>query len=142
MDLIFKDKEYVLEKELNEIDETKATPEEFLKYRRHCNDATKVSCIKFANMTPEHQMFYEDYWPYEMNNDPVEKYHKRSRQEKYEVVLNSFPSCYDHFILAYHLKNTKTILAQLHNLQQTGKSRMKGKNLTPSTSSLIPIDFM
>ena len=61
MDLRFKDKEYVLKKYLNEIDETIATPEEIVEYRRQCNDATKVACIMVATMTLELQRFYEDY---------------------------------------------------------------------------------
>ena len=32
------------------------------------------------------------------------------------MVLNSFLSCYDKFILAYHLSNIETTLDQLHNL--------------------------
>ena len=132
----------------------------------------------------ELQRFYEDYWPYDINNDLVEKYHKRDRQEKYEVVksfiackikeresminhmqrmqrylerlvrinvhfdeelaidmvLNSLPSCYDQFILAYHLNNTKTTLAQLHNLLQTDELGMKGKNPTPSSN--VPIHII
>ena len=31
------------------------------------------------------------------------------------MVLNSLLSCYDQFILTYHLTNTETILAQIHN---------------------------
>ena len=37
-------------------------------------------------MIPKLQKFYEDYWPYEINLDLVEKFPKRARQEKYEVV--------------------------------------------------------
>ncbi|XP_023768339.1 uncharacterized protein LOC111916919 [Lactuca sativa] len=86
MSLRFEDKEYVLEKELNEIDESKATPEEIAEYRTHYKDATKVSCIMVATMTPELQRFYEDYWTYEMCKDLMEKYHQRARQERYEIV--------------------------------------------------------
>ena len=39
-----------------------------------------------ATMIPELKIFYDDYWPYEMNLDLVEKFHMRARQEKYEVV--------------------------------------------------------
>ncbi|KAL7609821.1 uncharacterized protein LOC111881525 [Lactuca sativa] len=143
-------------------------------YKKDYDDATKVSCIMVATMAPELQRFYEDYWPYEMNNDLEEKYHIRARQEKYEVVksfmackmkegesvcnhvqrmqrymehiirlnvhfdeefaidmiLNSLPSFYDHFILSYHLNNTETTLAQLHNLLQIAESETKGKNPT------------
>ncbi|KAD3641221.1 hypothetical protein E3N88_30445 [Mikania micrantha] len=84
MALRFEDKEYVLDKELIEIDEERATPEELAAYKKHYMDATKVACIMVATMTPELQKFYEDYWPYEMNKDLMEKYHKRARQEKSE----------------------------------------------------------
>ena len=57
MALCYEDKEYVLNKELNEIHETKATPEEIAEYRAHCKDATNVSCIMVATMTPELQQF-------------------------------------------------------------------------------------
>lgn len=176
MDLCFEDKEYVLEKPLDDIDEESATTEQIVAYKKHYNDATKVSCIMVATMTPELQRHYEDYWPYEMNKDLMEKYHKRARQEKYEVVkslitsnmkdgesvsshvqrmqryvdrlvklnvnfdeelavdivLNSLPSCYDQFILTYHMNNNETTLSQLHNLLRTAEVGMKGKSI-PST---------
>lgn len=53
MTLRFEDKEYVLEKELVEIDEDKATPEELASYNKHYGDATKVACIMVATMVPE-----------------------------------------------------------------------------------------
>ncbi|XP_023743005.1 uncharacterized mitochondrial protein AtMg00810-like [Lactuca sativa] len=61
MALRFEDKEYVLEKELLEIDETKSTFEERAEYKKHYNDATKVACTMVVIMTPELQWFYEDY---------------------------------------------------------------------------------
>ena len=79
--------DYVLKKELNEIDEEKATPKELSAYKKHYNDAKKVACIMVATMTPELQRSYENYWPYEMN-----KYHKRARQEKYKVVKSHIAS--------------------------------------------------
>ena len=39
-----------------------------------------------ATMTPKLQRFYEDYWQFEMNNNLVENYNKRARQEKFEIV--------------------------------------------------------
>jgi hypothetical protein len=179
MALRFEDKEYVLDKELGEIDEEIATPEELATYKKHYVDATKVACIMVATMTPELQKFYEDYWPYEMNKDLIEKYHKRARQEKYEIVkslisskmkdgesvsghvqrmqryvdrlvrlnvhideelaidivLNSLPSCYDQFILTYHLNNSETTLSQLHNLLRTAETGMKGKSDAPAPAN-------
>ena len=71
--------EYVLEKRLDEIDETKVTPEEVAAYEKHYKDATKVACIMVATMTLELQRHYEDYWLYEMNNELMKKYHKCAR---------------------------------------------------------------
>ena len=51
-----------------------------------------------------------------------------------DIILNSLSSCYDQFILTYHLNNTKTILAQFHNFLQTTESGMK-KNQVPSAAS-------
>ncbi|TLX69973.1 DDE-type integrase/transposase/recombinase, partial [Labilibacter sediminis] len=84
--LRYEDKEYVLERELIEIDENTATPEEKEAYNKHYADATKVACLMVATMPPELQRFYEDYWPYEMNKDLAEKFRKRAHQGKYEVV--------------------------------------------------------
>ena len=56
-----------------------------------------------------------------------------------DMVLNSLPSCYDQFILAYNLNNTETTLAQLHNLLHTAKSRMKGKNQALTTIASAPV---
>ena len=63
MDLRFEDKEYILEKPLDENEETKATREEMFSYIKHYNDATKVAYIMLATMTSELQRHYEDYWP-------------------------------------------------------------------------------
>ena len=90
--LRFEDKEYMLEKERFEIDETKFTPGQLAKYRRYCNDATKVACIMVATVIRELQWFYEDYWLYDMNKHLMEKYHQRDHQEKYEVVKSLITS--------------------------------------------------
>ena len=59
----YEDKEYVIDKELKEIDETIVTPEVVTEYRAHEKDATKVSCIMLATMTAELEKSYEDYYP-------------------------------------------------------------------------------
>ncbi|KAL7601099.1 hypothetical protein Lser_V15G26807 [Lactuca serriola] len=84
----YEEKEYVIDEKLKEIDETKASTEEIAEYRDHEKDATKVSCIMVATMTPELQRFYEDYWPYETCQDLMEKYHQSARQERYEIVAS------------------------------------------------------
>lgn len=92
MAIRFEDKEYVLERPLDEIHEEKATPEEKVAYMKQYNDATKVDCIMVATMNLELQRHYDDYWPYEMNKDLMEKYYKWARQEKYEVVKSLIAS--------------------------------------------------
>ena len=57
MALHFEDKEYVLDKELNKINESKSTPEEIAEYKAHCKDATKVTCNMVATMTLELHQF-------------------------------------------------------------------------------------
>jgi len=61
MALRYEDKKYVLNKPLNEIDESKASPKEIVDYGAYYKHATKVSCIMVATMTPKLQRFYEDY---------------------------------------------------------------------------------
>ena len=60
MALWFKDKEYIIYKELNKIVESHATPEEVAEYKAHHKDATKVSCIVVATITHELQQSYGD----------------------------------------------------------------------------------
>ena len=59
-----------------------------------------------------------------------------------DIVLHSLSSCYDQFILAYHLNNPETTLAQLHNLLRTDKAGRKGKSVTstPAASPFLAID--
>ena len=71
----YADKEYVIDKELNEIDESSATPEEIAEYRTHDKDDTKVSCIMLATMIDELQKSYEDYYLFEMHQALMEGYH-------------------------------------------------------------------
>ena len=107
--LRYEDKEYVLEKELIEIDESEANPEEIVAYKKHCDDATKVACIMVATMTPELQRFYEDYWLYEMNKDLVEKFRKRASQERYEVVKS---------LMACKLKDGESVCNHVQKMQR------------------------
>ena len=60
MTLRFEKKDFFLKKELNKIDEEKATPEELASYKKQYDDATKVACIMVAAITPVLQRFYED----------------------------------------------------------------------------------
>ena len=49
----YKDKEYVLDKELKELDESTATPLQIADFRAHERDTTKVACIMMTTMTAE-----------------------------------------------------------------------------------------
>ena len=72
----YEDKEYVLDKELKEIDETTTTPQKIADFQAHERDATKVACIMLATMTGELQKSYEDFYPFEMHQDLMERYHQ------------------------------------------------------------------
>ncbi|KAI3699760.1 hypothetical protein L2E82_44271 [Cichorium intybus] len=163
MALRFEHKEYVLETELVEVDPETATPEEVASYTKHSDDATKVACIMIATMNPELQRIYEDYWPYEMHKELAEKFRKQERIERREVVkafingkpkeaempvhedlavdivLNSLPSSYDQFTLAYHLNNNQATLAELHRMLRTAEVGMKGKGLLPVNPPVLAI---
>ena len=75
----YEEKEYVLDKELKEIDVTTASPEQIVEHTNHERDATKVSCLMIATMTAELHKSYQDYYPYEMYHDLMERYHQSAR---------------------------------------------------------------
>ena len=55
-----------------------------------------------------------------------------------DIVLNSLPSCYNQFILTYHLNNNnETTLSQLHNFLRTTEAGMKGKAIASSPASAL-----
>ena len=81
----YEEKEYVLDKELKELDPT-ATHEEITKYHSHERDATKVACIMLATMTAELQKSYEDYYPFEMHRDLMDRYHQSAHQDRCEII--------------------------------------------------------
>ena len=41
----------------------------------------------------------------------IKKYVNFDEELAIDILLNSFPSCYDQFILTYHLKNNETTLS-------------------------------
>ena len=55
MAILYKEKEYALDKELKEIDVTTCTPERIVEHTTHERDATTVSCLMIAIMTVELQ---------------------------------------------------------------------------------------
>ena len=60
MAIHYKDREYVLDKELKEIAVTTATPKKIVEHTTHETDATKVSCLMITTITVELQNSYED----------------------------------------------------------------------------------
>ncbi|KAI3524446.1 hypothetical protein L1887_03101 [Cichorium endivia] len=52
-----------------------------------------------------------------------------------DIVLNSLPSSYDQFTLAYHLNNSQTSLAELHGMLQTAENGLKEKVQVGSSSN-------
>ncbi|KAI3780034.1 hypothetical protein L2E82_09888 [Cichorium intybus] len=53
-----------------------------------------------------------------------------------DIMLNSLPSSYDQFTLAYHLNNSQATLAELHRMLRTAEDGMKGKSV-PSVSQPV-----
>ena len=88
MALRYEDKEYVIDKEPKDIDEQTATPEQIEEYRVHERDTTKVLCIMIATMTAELQNSREEFWPFEMHQDLMERYHQNAQQERYEIIAS------------------------------------------------------
>lgn len=54
-----------------------------------------------------------------------------------DIVLNSFPSSYDQFILTYYFYNTETRVIGLHSLFQTVEARMKNSHLNSTENSPV-----
>lgn len=92
MKLCYENKEYVLENHVSEIDEAIGTLEEIYDHKQHIDDATKFICIMIAIMSPDLQKSFEDYWTYEMNFAIFQMFHKKARQERYEII-KAFMEC-------------------------------------------------
>ncbi|CAH1436469.1 unnamed protein product [Lactuca virosa] len=102
-------KEYVIDKEQKEIDESTATPQEIADFRTHERDATKVACIMMATMTAELQKSYEDYYPFEMHQDMMERYHQSARQERYEIISS---------MITTRMKDGESITSHMQKMQR------------------------
>ncbi|KAI3510724.1 hypothetical protein L1887_17857 [Cichorium endivia] len=139
--------EYVLETELVDVDPDTASPEEITSYTKHSDDATKFAekfrkqerierseVVKaFTNGKPRdgesictHVQRMQGY---------VERFRKLEMpvHEDFvvDIVLNSLPSSYDQFTLAYHLNNSQATLAELHRMLRTAEDGMNGKKCAP-----------
>ena len=60
-------------------------------------------------MTHELQRFYEDYWPYEMCQDLMEKYHQGACQERYEIVRS---------LITTKMKDGESITTHMQRMQR------------------------
>ena len=105
----YEDKEYVLDKELKELDESTVTPEKIAEFRTHERDATKVACIMMATMTAELQKSYEDFYPFEMHQDLMERYHQSARQERYEIISS---------IITTRMKDGESVTGHMQKMQR------------------------
>ena len=105
----YKDKEYVLDKEQKEIDESTATPQEIAVFRTHESDATNFACIMMATMTAELQKSYEDYYPFEMHQDMMERYHQSARQEWYEIISS---------MITTRMKDGESVTSHMQKMQR------------------------
>lgn len=105
----YEDKEYVLDKELKEVNINTTTPEEIASYEAHKRDETKVHYIMLATMTPELQKSYEDFYPYEMHQHLMERYHQSVRQERYEIIVS---------MITTTMKDGESITAHLQQMQR------------------------
>ncbi|KAI3778460.1 hypothetical protein L2E82_07787 [Cichorium intybus] len=56
-----------------------------------------------------------------------------------DIVLNSLPSSYDQFTLAYHLNNSQATLAELHRMLRTAEDGMKGKSIPAANEVVLAI---
>ena len=59
MALQFENKEFVLKKELTEVEEGTTTLEEYASYQNNYDDETKVDCIMIATMTLSYRDFMQ-----------------------------------------------------------------------------------
>src|SRR5918996_5038823 len=86
MTLHFDNKEYVLDHPVPDAPNHDASVEDRAAYDKHYDDASKVSCIMIATMSVELQKTFEDVWAFDMNLRLAEMFHKKARQERFEVV--------------------------------------------------------
>ncbi|KAI3690901.1 hypothetical protein L2E82_49113 [Cichorium intybus] len=56
-----------------------------------------------------------------------------------DIVLNSLPSSYDQFRLAYHLNNNQANLTELHRMLRVAEDGMKGKSVPSVNQPVLAI---
>ena len=62
-----------------------------------------------ATMTVVLQKSYEDYWPYEMHQYLMERYHQSDRQERYEIIASKITT---------KMKDGESITTHLQKMQR------------------------
>lgn len=108
MTLRQENQEYVLVKLFFEINESIATFEQIVQYKKYNDDAFKVTCIMVETRAYELQRLYEDYRPYTISLDLDEKFHKKARKERYEVIKS---------LLACQLKEGESVCTHAQRMQ-------------------------
>lgn len=107
--LSYENKEYVLNTPNPRIETNIATPEKTVVNNKHIDDTTKVACIMIYTMAPNLKNSCEEYWPYEMNQALGEIFHKKARQECYEVVKA---------LMAYKLKEGEFLWSHVQKMKR------------------------
>ena len=61
-----------------------------------------------ATTTAELQKSYEDYYPFEMHQDLMDRYHQSARQERYEIIYS---------MITTRMKDGESIMGHMHKMQ-------------------------
>ncbi|KAL7604588.1 hypothetical protein Lser_V15G16523 [Lactuca serriola] len=102
-------KEYILNKVQKELNINTATPKEISAFKAHERDVTKVHCIMLVTMTAELQKSYEDYYPYEMSQDLMDRYHQITRWDRYEIITS---------MIMTKMRDGESVTAHLQKMQR------------------------
>ncbi|KAI3740135.1 hypothetical protein L2E82_30556 [Cichorium intybus] len=158
MALRYENKEYVLETELVDVDPETATPEEiasiyedYWPFEMHKELAEKFrkqerieSCEVVKDFTNSKPKDGESIYPHvQRMQGYVERLRKLAmpvpEELAVDIVLNSLPSSYDQFRLAYHLNNNQANLTELHRMLRVAEDGMKGKGVPSVNQPVLAI---
>lgn len=115
MTLCYENKEFVLDNPIPKVDMETTNPKEIVANKQHVGDVTKVACVMIATMVPNQQKYDENYCLFEMNLALAEIFHKKSRQERFEVMKS---------LMACKIKEGKYVSTHVKKMQETcGKDR-------------------
>ena len=62
-----------------------------------------------ATMIADLQKSYEDYYPFEMPQDLMERYHQSARQERYEIICS---------MITTMMKDRDSVTSHMHKMQR------------------------